>query len=127
MAGVPPIGIVIAGKVQMYKRMHGVESGEQAYDIPLPVNKWPHPARRLTITETSELITCPIEIYTDGSKDEGKVGAGAVIYANKQLTTQRKFKLQHCCSNNQAEQIAILKALGQLSKRDEPTSRRATM
>jgi len=25
MAGVPPIGIVIAGKVQLYKRKHGIE------------------------------------------------------------------------------------------------------
>jgi hypothetical protein len=27
----------------------------------------------------------PIEIYMDGSKDEGKVGAGVIIYSNKQL------------------------------------------
>jgi len=26
MAGVPPIGIVIAGQVQLYKRKHGIES-----------------------------------------------------------------------------------------------------
>jgi ribonuclease HI len=127
MAGVPPIGIVIAGKVQMYKRMHSMESGEQACDIQLPVNKWHHPARRVTITETSEHITYPIEIYTYGSKDEGDVGAGVVIYADKQLTTQCKFKLQHRCSNNQAEQIAILKALEQLTKLDDPTSRIAAI
>jgi hypothetical protein len=72
MAGVPPIGTVIAGKVQLYKSKHGLESGEHACDMLLPVNEWPHPARRVTITETSELTTYPIEIYTDGSKDGGK-------------------------------------------------------
>jgi hypothetical protein len=81
MARVPPIGIVIAGKVQLYKRKHGLESGEYACDMP-SVNEWPHPARRVTIMETSELTTYPIEIYMDGSKDGDKVGAGVAIYWN---------------------------------------------
>ena len=112
MARVLPIGIVMAGKVQLYKRKHGLESSEHPCDMPLPVTEWPHPARRVTISETSELPTYPIEIYTDGSKDRGKVRAGVAIYSNKQLVTQGKYKLQSCCSNNQAEQIAIQKALG---------------
>ena len=90
--------------------------------MPLPVNKWPHRARRVTISETSELTTYPIEIYTDGSKDGGKVGAGVTIYSNKQLVKQGKYQLQRCCSNNQAEQIGILKAL-ELPKLDDPTDR----
>jgi len=95
--------------------------------MPLPVNEWPHPARRVTITETSELTTYPIETYTDGSKDGGKVGAGVVLYSNKQLVTQCKYKLQNCCSNNQAEQTATLKALEQLPKLDDPTGRIVTI
>jgi hypothetical protein len=47
MAGVPPIGLVIATKVQLYKRKHGLENSEHACDLPLLVNEWPHPARRL--------------------------------------------------------------------------------
>jgi hypothetical protein len=82
MAGVPPMGIVIAGKLQLYKRKHGLESSEHACDTPLPVNEWSHPARRVTITETSELTTYPIEIYTVGSKDGGRVRAGVAIYSN---------------------------------------------
>jgi ribonuclease HI len=45
------------------------------------------------------------------------------IYWNKQLVTQCTYKLQNCCSNNQAEQIAILKALEQLPKLDDSTGR----
>jgi hypothetical protein len=52
--------------------------------------------------------TYPKEIYTNGSKDAGKVGAEVAIYSNKQLVIQFKYNLQNCCCNNQAEQIAIL-------------------
>jgi len=51
--------------------------------MPLTVNEWPHQARCVTIAETSELTTYPIEIYTDVSKDKGKVGSVVAIYSNK--------------------------------------------
>jgi ribonuclease HI len=53
--------------------------------------------------------------------DGRKVGAGAAIYSNKQLIRQCKCKLHSNCSNNQAEQIAILKALEQLQGLGAPT------
>jgi ribonuclease HI len=49
------------------------------------------------------------------------------IYSNKQLLKQCKYKLQNCCSNNQAEQIAILRALEQLPKLYDPTGRRVAI
>ena len=126
-AGVPPIGTAIGGKVLLCKIKHGLQNSEQACDMPLPSNEWPHPARRVTITGTTELTTYPIEIYTDGSKVEGKVGAGVATYLNKQLVEQCKSKLHNCCSNNQAEQIAILKALEQMPKIEDPTGRTAAI
>jgi len=39
LAGVPPIGIVIAGKVRLYKRNLGLESSGQPCDMPLPVKE----------------------------------------------------------------------------------------
>jgi hypothetical protein len=90
------IGIVIAGKVQMYRREHSLEYSEQVCNTPLPANEWPHPARQVTITETSELTRYPIEIYTDGSKDGGKVGAGVAIYSNKQLVKQCIYVCMYC-------------------------------
>jgi len=64
MVGVPPIGIVIAGKMQLlvYKRKHGLENREQAYDMSLPANEWPHPGWRVIISETNEMTTFPIGI-----------------------------------------------------------------
>ena len=105
----------------MYERNHGLKTSDIVCDIPLPLKEWPHPAKQVTIAETSETITYPTEIYTDGSKDASMVGAGTAIYSNKQLIKQCKYKLRSYCSNSQAEQIAILKALEQLQEMETPT------
>ena len=73
------------------------------------------------------MTTYPIEIYTGGSKDGSMVGAGAAIFYNKQLAKQCKYKLHSICSNNQAEQIAILKALEQLQGLEAPTDGTVTI
>jgi hypothetical protein len=127
IAGVPPIGLVIDGNVQVYKRKYGLGSSNIVCDMPLPVHEWPHPALQATITETNEATTYPIEICTDGSKDASTVGAGVVIYHNKQMIMQYRYKLHSYCSNNQAEQIAILKALEQLQEMEAPIGGRAAI
>jgi hypothetical protein len=75
IAGVPPIGLVIDGKVQVYKRNHGLENSDIVCDMLLQVQEWLHPARQVTITETNEATTYPIKIYMDRSKDASTVGA----------------------------------------------------
>jgi ribonuclease HI len=45
----------------------------------------------------------------------GKVGAGAAIHVDQVLKKQCRYKLQSCCSNSRAEQIAILKSLEELT------------
>jgi len=77
--------------------------------------------------ETNEASTYPIEIYTEGSKAAGTVGAGVATYQNKLLTMQLRYKLRGYCSNNQAEQTAILKALEQLHEMETPTAGRAAI
>jgi len=47
----------------------------------------------------------------DGSKSEQGVGSGVAIFTGRVLTKQLKFKLDNRCSNNQAEQLAIVKGL----------------
>jgi ribonuclease HI len=56
------------------------------------------------------------EIYTDGSKTGDNVGAAGIIVVNGKLVLQLKFKLHGHCSDNQAEQIAILKVLEKLEE-----------
>jgi len=55
-----------------------------------------------------------MNIFTDGSKFGGKVGAAAVIIKNDIILHQSTFKLHNKCSHNQAEQVAILRALDQI-------------
>ena len=55
------------------------------------------------------------------------VGAGAAIYHNKQLIKRCKYKLRSHCSNNQAEQIAVLKALEQLQEMETLTGGEAAI
>ena len=52
-----------------------------------------------------------LQIYTDGSKPEKGVGSGIGIYRYGRNIGTLKFKLNKECINNQAEQLAILKAL----------------
>jgi hypothetical protein len=46
----------------------------------------------------------------DGSKIGGKVGAAAGKIKNDIVLNQSKYKLHDRCSNNQAEQVVILRA-----------------
>jgi ribonuclease HI len=50
-------------------------------------------------------------IFTHGSRSEQGVGSGVAVFTGKVLEEQLKFKLDDRCSNNQAKQLAIVKAL----------------
>lgn len=52
-----------------------------------------------------------VEIFTDGSKFEGKVGCAFVVYWQGIEIANRKFKLPNHCSAYQAELTAIEKAI----------------
>jgi hypothetical protein len=125
MAGVPPIGNVIEEKARLYNIKHKIERTQYVCDTPLPVKLWEHPARRVNIIETKDSTPYSTVIYTDGSKMDGKVGEGAAIYVDQTLRRQCKYKLHNSCSNNQAEQVTILKALEELES--HPDENRKTV
>ena len=72
---------------------------------------WTHPADSVKINEQNEGNEHTIQIFTDGSKNEHGVGLGTAIYIQNKLIHQMKHKLHDRCSNNQAEQMALVKAL----------------
>jgi len=75
------------------------------------LKNWPHPADVVEIIEDNGNKEQTIQIYTDGSKNEHGVGSGVAVFVKEELKAQLKFKLDNSCSNNQAEQLAIAKAL----------------
>ena len=72
---------------------------------------WKHPATHIETTEGDEESLHPIQAYTDGSKSDFGVGAGIVIFLDNNLITKMQYRLNERCTDNQAEQMAILKAL----------------
>jgi len=78
------------------------------------VRYWPTLRKYLLLGPPTEIPHNTINIFTDGSKIGGKVGAGAVIIKNDIVLHQSKYKLHERSSNNTAEHVAILKAMEQI-------------
>ena len=69
------------------------------------------PAHVVEITDGQEDSKQNIRVYTDGSKSERGVGSGIATFTDSKIIETKKYKLNGRCSNNQAEQLATLKAL----------------
>ena len=72
---------------------------------------WPHPADVEKIEEVVGDEEATLQTFTDGSKQEIGVGAGAVVSKGRELVAKVQQKLDNRCSNNQAEQLTILQVL----------------
>ncbi|XP_037303082.1 uncharacterized protein LOC119193537 [Manduca sexta] len=59
-------------------------------------------------------------IYTDGSKQDGRVGAALVIYSPNNDTKVKKYKLHDTCSVYQAELLAIAEACSWIDQHHIP-------
>jgi hypothetical protein len=94
--------------VQYYDTVKG--HGTQL-DREMEAKHWTHPAHSIAITEGQESSKYAIHVYTDGSKSERLVGSGIAILIDSNTTITKKYRLDGRCSNIQAEQLAILKAL----------------
>jgi ribonuclease HI len=97
---------------KLYETIRDRHNHEIDHEV-LPQN-WQHPAFSVRITDQPD--EQDIQIFTDGSKHEQGVGAGIAIFTQDVLTHQLKYALNKSCSNNQAEQLAIVKALEQLEE-----------
>ena len=80
----------------------------------MKLQHWQHPADEAKILVADEHKDQIIHAYTDRSKIQHGVGSVA-LFIGTDLALQEKFKLDDRCSNNQAEQLAITKALEAIS------------
>jgi hypothetical protein len=111
LAGLTPIIIKTEEAVKLYNLRKGIGSQKRIINREVELEYWSHPADAVEIIEGTENKECTIQIYTDGSKSEHEVGSGVAAFAGNELATQLKCKLDKNCSNIQAEQLTILKAL----------------
>ena len=101
-----PIVIKIDEAAQFYQLTRGSTKEEAQTDRDMGVKHWHHIAETITyLTEDNE------ETFTDGSKSEQGVGAGIAIFESGNHIKSLKCRLNKRCTNNQAEQVAILRAL----------------
>ena len=96
LAGVRPIRLAIEEKVRIYEATHN----NIEYDAPLEVKYWPHPSDIPPTGAPTEIPHNVINIFTDGSKIGGKVGAATVTNKDDTVPHQYKFKLHQSSSNN---------------------------
>jgi ribonuclease HI len=65
----------------------------------------------VTIEEVVGNEDASVHAFTDGSKHDQGVRSGAVIFKGREMLAKLMLKLDNRCSNSQAEQLAILKAV----------------
>jgi ribonuclease HI len=123
VTGLIPITIQAEEEANIYNRIR--KSADNEIDKPTPPKEWLHPADLVKIIEAEE--DQGIQIYTDGSKNEKGVGAGIAIFIDGEIDQQLKYKLNNDCSNNQAEQLAIIKAIEAIENTHARSSRRTTI
>jgi hypothetical protein len=111
-----PIHLKIEEAVELYLRTRNHIKDTEQFDNNKEARFWQHPAETVIRTSEGNEEDNPLQIYTDGSKTEKRVGSGIAIYRSGQNIRNLQFKLKKKCTNNQAEQLATLKALECIDK-----------
>jgi len=125
ITGIPPINIKVEEAVALYNITTGRIVQRYEIDKEKNPNYWLQPAHTVKVNDNTDETTDgredskrSIQVYTDGSKSQRGVGAGVAIYKDDKVTDTKKYRLDWRCSNNQAEQLAVFKALENIQNMD---------
>lgn len=113
ITGITPINIKIEKFSKFYER---IREKCNMIDREKEVKFWSHPADFVRVADHEKESQNQIQVDTDGSKSTEGTGSGIAIFTSNNLIAQMKYKLNRKCTNNQAEQLAILKALKHLQQ-----------
>jgi len=98
----------------IHANLYDIIKGRQPWNYPIDSRvrpqHWHHPADTIEIREPSGKPPT-LQIFTDGSKSEHGVGSGVAIFMENEPVCELKLKFDAKCSNNQVEQLAIIKGL----------------
>jgi hypothetical protein len=111
LTGLTPIAIKIKETSQFYQLTKGNRREEVLVDRDIGVKHWHHPADTINFLRERNEAAGLIQIFTDGSKSKQGVGAGIAIFRSGNHFKSLLYRLNKRCTNNQAEQLAILRAL----------------
>jgi ribonuclease HI len=111
LAGTTPIILRTEEAVRQYNLSKRKGDSTTLVDLEVEPKNWSHPADIASVNEVTDYDDKNVKLFTDRSKSEQDVGAGVAIFRGTELVTQRKYRLDNRCSNNKAEQFAIVKAL----------------
>jgi hypothetical protein len=111
ITGLTPIDIKIEEAAQLYQLTRGSRKEEAMIDQDMGVKHRLHPVVKITILRDNNEDNSRTQIFTGGSKSEHGVGAGIAVYRSGTHTKSLKYRLNKRCTNNQAEQLAILKSI----------------
>jgi ribonuclease HI len=106
-----PSAIKIEEAFQFYEYIRGRTKEEALVDSDMGVKYWHHPAETINFLTENNDGTNTVQIFTGGSKSEQGVGASIVIFKSGNLINSLKYRLNKRCTDNQAQQLAILRAL----------------
>jgi len=112
LTGLTPVVIKAEEAAKLYNTMRNSQAHETDHEV--QPKDWLQPAHSVRITEPHDEHAT--QIFTDGSKSEHGVGAGVAIFIQSKLAHQSRYTLHNRCSNNHAEQLAIIKALEIIGK-----------
>jgi len=111
LTGTMPIDLKIEQTVRIYQLTKGNDTGKTQFDKDMEVRYWQHPAEASISSTDEKEDKGSIHTYTDGSKTDKGVGSGIAIFESGQYIKSIQRRLNKKCTNNQAEQLAILTAL----------------
>ena len=108
-----PIEIKIEQAAQFYNATRGNTNVNTQFEWDTYVTKWQHPVD--AIIRVSQEKENPIQIFTDGSMSE-RVGSGEPMKKSGEIIDTIQCRLSKKCTNNQAEQLALLIAMKHIEK-----------
>lgn len=127
LAGIIPLHYRAKEKRQIYLAKIGLELTSLPDGViqqQVSAANLPHPSHRECNLCETELVgtngTDIMNIFTDGSKVDGKVGAAVTLWMNGKEVKAAKVKLAGHCSVFQAELCAIMKALNIIDSKSDP-------
>ena len=105
------ITLKIQEAYQYYRIIRGQEKEDTNVETRMETQFWHHPAETITFLSEETKGTSTVQIYTDSSTSEKGVGTDIAIFITGDLINSLKFKLNNRRTNNQTENLTILKAL----------------